>query len=103
MAQVCEGVSRDLGREIQRALDYHAESDVTAPQVMRVLLVGGGATLKGLDESLASIVGLPVALARPFEGVIVDPACAETVARAGPSLALALGLSLRRRGDSVSP
>jgi type IV pilus assembly protein PilM len=24
VAQVCEGVSRDLGREIQRALDYHA-------------------------------------------------------------------------------
>jgi type IV pilus assembly protein PilM len=103
VAQVCAGVSRDLGREIQRALDYHAESDVTAPQVMRVSLVGGGAALKGLDESLASIFGLPVALAEPFAGLIVDPACADAVASAGPSLALALGLSLRRRGDSVGP
>ena len=103
VAQVCEGVSRDLGREIQRALDYHAESDVTAPQVTRVSLVGGGATLGGLDESLAAILGLPVAVARPFEGLTVDPACAETVASAGPSLALALGLSLRRRDDAVSP
>ena len=103
VAQVCAGVSRDLGREIQRALDYHAESDVTAPQVTRVALVGGGATLPGLAESLASTVGLPVALAHPFAGLTVDPACAETVARAGPSLALALGLSLRRRGDAVSP
>lgn len=103
VAQVCEAVSRDLGREIQRALDYHAESDVTTPHVTRVSLVGGGASLKGLDESFASIFGLPVAVADPFAGLTVDAACAETVARAGPSLALALGLSLRRRGDAVSP
>lgn len=102
VAQICEGVSRDLGREIQRALDYHAESDLTAPPVTRVSLVGGGAALTGLAESLAAILGLPVAGADPFEGLTVDPACAETVATAGPSLALALGLGLRRRGDAGS-
>ena len=103
MREVYEAVTRDLGREIQRALDYHAESDVAAPPVTRVSLVGGGAALAGLGESLASFLGLPVAVANPFAGLIVDPSCAEVVARAGPGLALALGFSRRRRGDGVGP
>ena len=101
--EVCDGISRELGREIQRALDYHAESDVTAPPVARVSLVGGGAALAGLEATLASMLGLPVAAADPFAALHVDPTCADVVARAGPRLALALGLSLRRSGDAPGP
>jgi type IV pilus assembly protein PilM len=103
VAQVCAGISRDLGREIQRALDYHAESDVSVPPAARVSLVGGGAALGGLDQSLASFLGLPVAVADPFAGLAVDAACAGVIAGDGLSLALALGLALRRSGDSVTP
>jgi type IV pilus assembly protein PilM len=103
VAQVCDGVSRELGREIQRALDYHAESDVTAPPVTRVALLGGGAALTGLVESLTGTLGLPVAVARPFDGLIVEPPFEQANAGLGPALALALGLSLRRRGDAGSP
>jgi type IV pilus assembly protein PilM len=103
VAQVCESVARDLARELRRALDYHAESDLAAPSVTRVALLGGGAALPGLGASLASIVGVPVAVAQPFQGLAVDPACADAAAQAGPCLALALGLSLRARGDRTTP
>jgi type IV pilus assembly protein PilM len=103
VTDACAGITRDLGREIQRALDYHAESDVAAPPVTGVSLVGGASAFAGLAESLASLLGLPVAVdARPFAGLTVDPACAATVASAGTSLALALGLGLRRREPASS-
>jgi type IV pilus assembly protein PilM len=101
VAQTCALVSRDLGREIQRALDYYAESDVTAAPIARIVLVGGGAILKGLDDDLMSALGLPVQVGRPFENLAVAPACADAVTSAGSALALALGLSLRRRADGV--
>jgi type IV pilus assembly protein PilM len=102
VARTCQAISRDLGREIQRTLDYHAESDVTATHVVRILLVGGGAMLEGLDETLTSTLGLPVQIARPFDTLAVDPACADTISSVGPALTLALGLSLRRRADRAS-
>jgi type IV pilus assembly protein PilM len=101
VAQICGVVSRDLGREIHRTLDYYASSDVAAAPVARILLVGGGAMLQGLDEYLTSSLGLPVQVDRPFEGLVVDPACAAAVTSAGPTLALALGLSVRRRGEGA--
>jgi type IV pilus assembly protein PilM len=103
VAEACETVARDLARELRRALDYCAESDVAAPPVTRVALLGGGAALPALGESLASIVGLPVAIAQPFRGLPVDSGGVDTAAHAGPSLALALGLSLRARGDGATP
>ncbi len=98
VAQACASVSRDLGREIQRALDYHAESEVGAPPATRVSLVGGGSALAGLDQSLAAILGLPVAVTDPFAGLALEAASAS----AGPAFALALGLGLRRLGDGTT-
>lgn len=103
VAQACAEVSRDLGREIQRALDYHTESDVTAHPATRVALVGGGAALAGLGQALGAILGLPVAVSDPFAGLPVDASCAAAIACAGPTMALALGLGLRRPGDGVTP
>jgi type IV pilus assembly protein PilM len=97
--QTCARVSRELAREIQRALDYHAEGDVAAAAPARVALVGGGAALTGLEQALAAILGLPVTVADPFTALAVDAGCAAAIATGGPALALALGLGLRRAGD----
>ena len=41
-------------------------------------------------------------LARPFERIKVDPVYAGETGEAGPSLAVAVGLSLRRPGDKTA-
>jgi type IV pilus assembly protein PilM len=103
VAEACARVSRELGREIQRALDYHAESDVAAASPARVLLLGGAAGQAGLGPALASVLELPVAVADPFAALAVDSACATAIGTGGPALALALGLGLRRSGDGIRP
>jgi type IV pilus assembly protein PilM len=102
VAPVCEAMAHTLGLEIQRTLDYVAASGPGPERVTGIVLAGGGAKLAGLREHVASMLGLHVEVARPGAGLAVDPACAATVAAAGPSLALALGLSLRRPGDDTT-
>ena len=93
-----EAVSRDLSLEVQRTFDYFA-STAESERITKIVLSGGCAKLPGLNEYLSSNWGVPVELARPFERIAVDPAHADTVAREGPSLAVAVGLALRRPGD----
>jgi len=100
MVPALEAVSRDLSLEVQRTFDYFA-SAAEHERIGKIVLSGGCARLAGLDEFLSSSWGIPVELARPFQGVQVDAARfpAEELERMGPSLAVAVGLGLRRPGD----
>lgn len=100
VARVCETVSRDLALELQRAFDYFASSAAGTSQIGRIVLAGGTARLHGLREYLASATGVPVEIADVGAGLEVAPACAAPLALAGPALAVALGLGLRRLGDA---
>ncbi|HWP35692.1 MAG TPA: cell division protein FtsA, partial [Thermodesulfobacteriota bacterium] len=63
------------------------------PEVERLLLVGGGARLAGLDALLQRALELPVAVARPADlpGVTLPPAAAGLGPEIMPALGLALG------------
>ena len=93
-----EAVSRELSLEVQRTFDYFA-STAESERISKIVLAGGCAQLPGLNDYLSSNWGIPVELAKPFERIEVDPAYAEEVASAGTSLAVAVGLALRRPGD----
>jgi type IV pilus assembly protein PilM len=93
-----EEVSRELSLEIQRTFDYFASTAESEP-IGKIVLAGGCALLPGLTEYLSSMWGIPVEVATPFERIHVDPAHEAEVTEAGPSLAVAVGLSLRRPGD----
>jgi len=93
-----EAVSRELSLEVQRTFDYFA-STAESERIGKIVLAGGCAQLPGLNDYLSSNWGIPVELARPFERIEVDPAYAEEVNAAGPGLAVAVGLALRRPGD----
>ena len=93
-----EAVSRELSLEVQRTFDYFA-STAESERIGKIVLAGGCALLPGLNDYLSSNWGIPVELARPFERIEVDPAYAEEVTAAGPALAVAVGLALRRPGD----
>jgi type IV pilus assembly protein PilM len=93
-----EAVSRELSLEVQRTFDYFA-STAESERISKIVLAGGCAQLPGLNDYLSSNWGIPVELAKPFARIEVDPAYAEEVASAGTSLAVAVGLALRRPGD----
>lgn len=98
-----ESVSRELSLEVQRTFDYFA-STPDSERIGKIVLSGGCARLAGLDDFLASSWGVPVEIARPFDGFEVDPARFpdEDLQQAGPALAVAAGLALRRPGDKAS-
>jgi type IV pilus assembly protein PilM len=93
-----EDVSHELSLEVQRTFDYFA-STAESERIGKIILSGGCCRVPGLDEYLASNWGIPVELARPFDRIIVPEEHAGVVAAAGPSLAVAVGLGLRRPGD----
>jgi type IV pilus assembly protein PilM len=93
-----EEVSHELSLEVQRTFDYFA-STAESERIAKIVLSGGCAQVAGLGDYLASNWGIPVELARPFDRIAVDEKYAEVVAMAGPSLAVAVGLGLRRAGD----
>jgi type IV pilus assembly protein PilM len=64
--------------------------------ITKVILTGGGATLKGLAEFAQQQLDIEVELAHPFAHVQA-PAFLETVLRdAGPDFAVAIGLAMRK-------
>jgi type IV pilus assembly protein PilM len=93
-----EAVSRELSLEIQRTFDYFA-STAESERIGKILLAGGCALLPGLVDYLSSTWAIQVEVARPFDRIRVSAAHADTVAQAGPALAVAVGLGLRRAGD----
>jgi type IV pilus assembly protein PilM len=93
-----EAVSRELSLEVQRTFDYFA-STAESERIGKIVLAGGCAQLPGLSDYLSSNWGIPVELTKPFQRIEIDPAYADEVHAAGPALAVAVGLALRRPGD----
>lgn len=63
--------------------------------VSRVVLVGGGAQLKGLDTVARGYFDAPISLGSPFERVAAPAFISDVLVGAGPSFASAVGLALR--------
>src|SRR5678815_4078102 len=66
-----EAVSRELSLEVQRTFDYFA-STAESERIGKIVLSGGCSKLTGLDDFLGSSWGVPVELARPFQGIEHD-------------------------------
>jgi type IV pilus assembly protein PilM len=95
---VLEAVSRELSLEVRRTFDHFGSaSDVE--RIDRIVMSGGAARLPGITEYLSSSWGIPVEVARPLERIDVDLDLADEAQAAGPALAVAVGLALRRPGD----
>lgn len=63
--------------------------------VTKVVLTGGGATLKGLSEFARQQLELEVEIAQPFSHVQAPAFLEDTLKNAGPDFAVALGVALR--------
>lgn len=65
----------------------------------KLILIGGGALLKGVLESAREIVGVPIVLGLPFDKIEAPAFLSNLLSEAGPEFAVAIGLALRKLED----
>ncbi len=65
----------------------------------KIVLIGGGALLKGILELAKDIVGVPVVVGLPFDKVEAPAFLNNVLKEAGPEFAVAIGLALRKLED----
>jgi type IV pilus assembly protein PilM len=64
--------------------------------VSKVILVGGGCMLNGLEEYAAEKIGVPVVLANPFSHTQAPAFLQDVLKQTGATFATAVGLALRK-------
>lgn len=67
--------------------------------ISKLVLIGGGALLKGILEPARGVVGIPVVQGLPFEKIETPPFLDNVLKEAGPEFAVAIGLALRKLED----
>ena len=63
--------------------------------ISKVVLIGGGALLKGVTELANKQLAIPVSVGKPFERVEAPAFLEGVLTEAGPAFAVAIGLALR--------
>ncbi|MBK9516527.1 MAG: type IV pilus assembly protein PilM [Anaeromyxobacter sp.] len=98
--RVIQGVAEQLAGEIQRSLDFYAATAADS-RIARVYLSGGTARIPALFKVLEARAGVPVEILNPFKNIEVDNRRFDPAAilAAAPSVAVGVGLALRRPGD----
>ena len=91
-----------LVSELRKTLEFFG-TNISRSSVQSIFLSGGGASIYGFSDALASETGLPVHMVDPFRLVSVDPKQFDSayLNHVGPSMAVAFGLSMRHERDKT--
>jgi type IV pilus assembly protein PilM len=96
---VLRAVTENVMLEVQKTFDFF-KATATFDRITRVVVSGGASRAEGFLEMLSERFEAPVEVFDPFKKVSFDAkkfnVAAETV---GPTVAVAVGLALRRAGD----
>jgi type IV pilus assembly protein PilM len=97
---VIESVSDNLTMEIQRSFDFF-RATASEREIQRIVISGGTAKIKGLDDFIASRLGIPVVINNPFQNIKINERKFDMaeIRDMAPTAAVAVGLALRRVGD----
>ncbi|HVT43160.1 MAG TPA: type IV pilus assembly protein PilM [Thermoanaerobaculia bacterium] len=98
---ILNSVSEDFAGELRKTLDFFTATS-GADRVDELVLAGGGATVLNLDSILRDKFALPVEIMNPFRNVTFSESefNPEWIAEVGPSMAVAVGLAIRKLGDA---
>ena len=98
---ILNSVSEDFAGELRKTLDFFTATS-GAERVDEIVLAGGGSGVLNLDATLRDKFGIPVSIMDPFRSVTVDESkfVPEELAELGPSMAIAVGLAMRKLGDA---
>jgi type IV pilus assembly protein PilM len=98
---ILNSVSEDFAGELRKTLDFFTATS-GADRVDEIVLAGGGAGVLNLDAILRDKFGIPVSVMDPFRKITVDESQfnPEELAEMAPSMAVAVGLALRKLGDA---
>jgi type IV pilus assembly protein PilM len=83
--------------EIEKTFDFY-KATASSDRIDRILLSGGASRLEGFGEALEERFGTFVEPFDPFKNIALDANALEDPG-AGPTVAVALGLALRKAGD----
>ncbi len=97
---VLTGVSEDVAAELQKTIDFF-QATSGADRVDSIMLSGGSAKVIHLDDVLKDKFGLPVEMLNPFRSIFTDDRVVDAawLSENAPSLAVAVGLGVRRIGE----
>jgi type IV pilus assembly protein PilM len=98
---ILNSVSEDFAGELRKTLDFFTATS-GAERVDEIVLAGGGSGVLNLDAILRDKFGIGVSILDPFRNVNVDEKefNPEEMAEIAPSMAIAVGLAIRKLGDA---
>jgi type IV pilus assembly protein PilM len=98
---ILNSVSEDFAGELRKTLDFFTATS-GAERVDEIVLAGGGSGVLNLDAILRDKFGIPVSIMDPFRKIAVDESQfnPEDLAEIAPSMAIAVGLAMRKLGDA---
>jgi type IV pilus assembly protein PilM len=98
---ILNSVSEDFAGELRKTLDFFTATS-GADRVDEIVLAGGGSGVLNLDAILRDKFGIPVTVMDPFRRITVDESQfnPEELAEIAPSMAIAVGLAIRKLGDA---
>jgi len=98
---ILNSVSEDFAGELRKTLDFFTATS-GAERVDSVMLAGGGSGVLNLDSILRDKFGIPVEIMNPLKNISFNESefNPEWVSEVGPSMAVAVGLAIRKLGDA---
>jgi type IV pilus assembly protein PilM len=98
---ILNSVSEDFAGELRKTLDFFTATS-GADRVDEIVLSGGGSAVLNLDSILRDKFAMPVEIMNPLKNVSYNESefNPEWIAEVAPSMAVAVGLAIRKLGDA---
>jgi type IV pilus assembly protein PilM len=98
---ILNSVSEDFSAELRKTLDFFTATS-GAERVDQIVLAGGGSGVLNLDAILRDKFAIPVEVMNPFRNITINESDfnPEWISEVAPSMAVAVGLAIRKVGDA---
>lgn len=95
-SEVLTPFKQQIVNEIQRAQQFYQTAGGNNHQIDQLILAGGCASISGIREQIEQELGMPTAIANPFEKMALNKRIpSEKLQQDAPSLFVACGLAMR--------